>query len=175
MLPARLAAGVARADTRSRFRGARIATEEAHLRPHGVGGILDAAMDVLSANFLYCVGIASLCALPIVFVPWYLALFKLAFFVPVHMVTTGLLAGVVHGHVVGRPIAPADNLRETANRLPGLVLIAMFATLLATVLTCACVLPVFLVYWLFSAVPVVHVLGRPQSSFPVETTTAFLR
>lgn len=144
--------------------GPRADSRAMSMGPRGVGQILDTALDVLFARFAPCVGFATLFILPFRLGGELLAaeqrlLWEFTYALP-ELLTSAFVCSLVGAHFLQRRATAGAAFRGGLVALPGITVIACLKVVSVFGLTCLCVIPSILGYWIFAVMPAVYVLER---------------
>jgi hypothetical protein len=172
MLPARQARAARRATGRQRV-GARLASRAEELRPRTFGQLLDCAAEIFASNFVLCIALAGGLWLPVklmeevlwrspegeaLMLPFGMLMGTLT--VALQFQCAGFLAPTVVGWHRGERVGARASLRQWIGRLPGLLVLSGLLFVLSIAGTCLCIVPGWLVQWIFFVIPAVYVVER---------------
>ena len=142
----------------------------ASLAPRGVGGILDAALEILRARFWTCLALAVPLWVPVQVLGTLLppdvvntdtlalGLAQIGLSFAVQSVVVGLVCLVVYGELQGRPASLGAVLAKVLRRAPALLLLTVVTALLTGFGLACCLVPGILAAWLLMVAPAALIL-----------------
>jgi hypothetical protein len=141
------------------------------LEPRGVGAILDTALEVLSARFGTCVGVAACLWVPALSLGRIglrargaLEALSMVTGLAAQFVVQGLAVGlvtiVVYGHLQGRRVSGPESARIALLSTPALLATALISSLGTVGGACCCIVPGIVLSWLWMVAPAAVVLER---------------